>query len=114
MTPERISKLRDALARRQPDLTVVAENMRNTQNIAALVRTCDAVGVLRMHAVADRYVPRHHRVSAGSRKWVPVKRHASVGAVCDELHDQGFQILAAHQSRRTVDFRDVDYTLPTA
>jgi len=53
-------------------------------------------------------------VSAGSRKWVALKRHNSIGAVCDELRDQGFQILAAHQSRHAVDFREVDYTRPSA
>ncbi|MDH3588109.1 MAG: tRNA (guanosine(18)-2'-O)-methyltransferase TrmH [Gammaproteobacteria bacterium] len=114
MTPERFAKLKQVLQRRQPDLTLVAENARNPQNLAALRRTCDAVGVLQMHAVSEQLIRRHHMVAAGSGKWLPLKRHQSMAAVCDELRDQGFQILAAHQSRHAVDFRDVDYTRPSA
>lgn len=114
MTPERFEKLRQVLSRRQPDLTVVAENTRKTRNIAALLRTCDAVGVPQLHAVADREIRRHHMVSAGARKWVQLRRHSSVKAACDELSTAGFRIVAAHQSRHSVDFRQVDYTQPTA
>ena len=90
------------------------ENAHKTRNIAALLRTCDAVGVLRMHAVAQSDIRRHHMVSAGSRKWVPLKRHPTVRGACNALHDQGFRILAAHQSRRAIDFREADYTRPSA
>ena len=51
MTPERIARLRQVLDRRQPDLTVVTDFVHKQRNLSALVRNCDAVGVLRMHAV---------------------------------------------------------------
>ncbi|MDH3647721.1 MAG: tRNA (guanosine(18)-2'-O)-methyltransferase TrmH [Gammaproteobacteria bacterium] len=114
MTPERFQKLNAVLRRRQPDLTLIAENTQKTQNIAALRRTCDAVGVFEMHAISEATIRRHHMVSAGSGKWVPLTRHNSIRAACSALHDQGFHILAAHQSRRAVDFRDIDYTQASA
>ena len=35
MTPERFRKIRAARGRRQPDLTVIADNFRKSRNVAA-------------------------------------------------------------------------------
>lgn len=113
MTPTRFALLRAVLKRRQPDLTLLAENTHKTQNIAALLRTCDAAGVTWMHVVADQPPYRHHRTSGGSRKWVPIIRHASVSSAIGELKKKGFQVLVAHQSRKSIDYRDADYARPT-
>ncbi|NND59186.1 MAG: tRNA (guanosine(18)-2'-O)-methyltransferase TrmH [Gammaproteobacteria bacterium] len=114
MTPQRLAILRRALDRRQPDLTLLAENTQKTHNIAALLRTCDAVGVSELHAVADEPVRRHHMVSAGSHKRVPVIRHASESDALAQLRSNGLRLLAAHLSPSAVDFREVDYTQPCA
>ena len=45
MTPERRAKLTGVLSRRQPNLTVVMENVLDPHNISAVMRTCDAVGI---------------------------------------------------------------------
>ena len=114
MTPERFEKLKSVLARRQPDLTVLMEDVHKTHNIAAIIRTCDAVGVFEAHAVSeDPDLRRHHVIAAGTRKWVPVRTHASLEAAAGELRRQGLRIVAAHLDERAVDYRDLDYTQPT-
>ena len=45
-TKERIEKVRKVLSLRQPDLRVVLEKVKNTHNASAVVRTCDAAGIL--------------------------------------------------------------------
>src|SRR5206468_417810 len=50
-TPTRFHRLRDVLDRRQPDLTVLLENVEVPRNLAAILRSCDAVGALEAHAV---------------------------------------------------------------
>ena len=45
MTEERITRLKNVIAKRQPDLAVVLENVFDPHNISAVMRTCDAVGV---------------------------------------------------------------------
>ncbi|MEJ2521812.1 MAG: tRNA (guanosine(18)-2'-O)-methyltransferase TrmH [Gammaproteobacteria bacterium] len=115
MTPERFAKLRRVMAGRQPDLTILAENVHKSHNIAAIIRTCDAVGILDAHAVSETgEMRRHHMVSGGSRRWVPVHFHPSVRGALDALRGQGFRILAAHQSDTATDYREMDYTAPTA
>ena len=115
MTPERIARLREVLARRQPDLTVVTDYVHKGRNLSAIVRNCDAVGINTMHAMvpADEY--RAFRGTAkGSHQWVNVHRYDSIAEALAPLKQQGFQIVAANLSPRAVDFRDIDYTKPTA
>lgn len=114
MRAERLARLQATLDRRQPDLTLLAENTHKPYNVAALIRTCDAVGVYEMHAVADRPLARHRLTTAGSRKWVRLRRHATLGESCETLRAAGFRLLAAHQSSRATDYRDIDYTQPSA
>ncbi len=115
MTPERFRKLKQVLAARQPDLTVLMENVHKSHNIAAVIRTCDAVGVYGTHAVSDEgEIPRHRGVSGGTRKYVRLTTHRGIVDACDRLRDEGHQILAAHLSDSARDYRQFDYTVPTA
>ena len=115
MTPERFAKLKQVLARRQPDLTVVTDNVHKGHNISAIIRTCDAVGVHRIHAVSpDGAFRRHHMISGGSKKWIHVDFHRDCRTILKQLEEQGFQRLAAHNSDGALDYRKVDYTRPTA
>jgi tRNA (guanosine-2'-O-)-methyltransferase len=115
MTPERFAKLKRVLAARQPDLTVLMENVHKSHNIAAILRTCDAVGVYRANGISEEgEIERHHMVSAGSRKWVDVRLHDHLDAACAALRAEGCQLLAAHLSKDGRDYREFDYTRPTA
>ena len=115
MTPERFQRLTQVLERRQPDLTVLAEDVHKTHNIAALLRTCDAVGIPAMHVVSPGgEFRRHHMVSGGSRKWVQTHLHADLDAAIVELKKLNFQIIAADISEDSEDYRAIDYTGPTA
>lgn len=115
MTPARFRRIRRVLDRRQPDLTVVMENVHKPHNFSAVVRTCDAVGIFRAHAITpDGTLKVADAVAQGTRRWMGVRTHASVLEAFDHLHDGGFQVLAAHLDERAVDFREADYTRPTA
>ncbi len=115
MTPARFAKLKRVLDRRQPDLTVLAENVHKSHNIAAVLRTCDAVGVTELHAVSPGgEFARHRMISGGSRKWLRTHAHADIAAAVRHIKDSSFQIVAAHFSDDAIDYRQVDFTRPTA
>ena len=115
MTPERFEKFKRVLARRQPDLTLLAENVHKPHNISALLRTADAVGIHSIHAVSPGgEIPRHHVVSGGTKKWVGVQLHETIEEATAELKASGHIILAAHVSGSAQDYRTPDYTRPTA
>ena len=112
MTPERYAKIRRALAARQPDLTILHEDLHKTLNLAAIARTCETVGVETIHAVANyRGNPLAGR---GANRWVTRVGHASIEAAAATLRGQGFHILATHLAHDAVDYREIDYTQPTA
>jgi tRNA (guanosine-2'-O-)-methyltransferase len=114
MRPERFHRLVQVLSRRQPDLTVLMEMVNKPHNFSAILRSCDAVGVLEAHVVAtEDAVAIHHATSAGTKKWIAVRKHPSVEVAIAHLRSRGFTVLAAHPSIDAVDYRDADYTRPT-
>ncbi len=115
MTPERYKKLKACLLRRQLTLTVVMENVQKSRNFAAIIRSCDAVGISDAYAITDNgQLPRHHMTAAGAHKWVNIHNHSDISIPLTELRQKGFQILAAHPASNSADFRAADYTRPTA
>jgi len=115
MTPERYLRLRETLDRRQPDLTLITEQVHKPRNVAALVRTADAVGIHEMHMVWPYDHHRHYSGTAmGSDRWVNVNRHESMPSAITQLKNNGYKVYAAHFSDQAIDYREVDYTIPCA
>jgi len=103
------------LNRRQPDLTVFMEQVHMQHNLAAIVRTADAMGINNVHATWDIDSTRISRnVASGSQKWVNVHSHETTQDAIAVLRKQGMQIIATNLSATAIDFREVDYTRPTA
>ncbi len=115
MTAKRFDRLQAVLRQRQPDLTVIMENVHKPHNLSAIVRTCDAVGIFQAHAVStDGDVRQAVNAAKGSQRWVGLRSHRRLEDTLDMARDNGMQVLAAHLADDAVDFRDVDYTRPTA
>lgn len=114
MNPQRYARIREMLARRQPDLTLCMEQVHKSHNISAIIRTADAVGVHEVHAIWPGARMRTvASAAAGSNSWVRVKTHRAIDEAIGQLKAQGMQILATHLTEKAVDFRDIDYTRPT-
>lgn len=115
MNPRRFHRIRSVLERRQPDLTVLLENVHKPHNFSAVVRTADAVGIWEAHAVVpEGGLPLHHLTAGGSKRWVKVRIHPDLDAALEPLREGGFQLLAAHPSAEAIDYREADFTRPTA
>ena len=115
MTPQRYQKLRRVLDSRQPDLTVLLDNVHKPHNFSAILRSCDAVGVYEAHAVwQDPKLRPNHLTSGGTAKWVGIRTHPDITAAVAELRENGFQMVAAHPEGDARDYRELDYTRPTA
>ncbi len=115
MNIDRYNRIQDVLKSRQPDLTLCLEEVHKPNNVSAIIRTADATGVSKIHAVwpTDDMRTLSH-TSAGARNWVEVDTHQTIDAAVSELRKQDMQILVTNLSDTAVDFRDVDYTKPTA
>ncbi|WP_163835344.1 tRNA (guanosine(18)-2'-O)-methyltransferase TrmH [Spartinivicinus ruber] len=115
MTPDRYQKYQQTLNLRQPDLTVLTDQVHKSHNLSAIVRTCDAVGVHEMHVTQPKEGYKDFRGRAcGSQRWVQVNLYEAVESAITQLQQQGYAIYAAHFSEKAVNFRDVDYCKPCA
>ena len=115
MTPERLATIKASLDRRQTDLTVVMENVRKPHNLAAVARTLEAVGGLEIHAITALTSIRLTQLSAGgTKKWIKVIKHPDTDQGLTYLKQQGFQIIATSLSENSKDYREIDYTKPSA
>jgi tRNA (guanosine-2'-O-)-methyltransferase len=95
------------LDRRQPTLTVVLEDVHDPHNASAVLRSCDAVGVLDVHLVyVTEEPPRKsfgRSTSASAAKWIRLHQH-----------EKGFMIAATALEPDSHDFYSLDLTEPTA
>lgn len=115
MTPERKARIEAVAGCRQSDLTVFLERVHKAHNVAAILRTCDAVGVMEAHAVPPTGgIPPLNHTAQGAQRWVKLHRHHDAAAGLKELKARGFRLYAAHFSDQAMDFREPDYTQPTA
>ncbi|YAI81950.1 MAG: tRNA (guanosine(18)-2'-O)-methyltransferase TrmH [cyanobacterium endosymbiont of Rhopalodia sterrenbergii] len=115
MIPKRYHRLRQVLDRRQPDLTVLTEDVHKPHNLSAIIRTCDAVGIFEVHSVnVTAESPTFSQVSQGSEKWIFLNTHSDTKTAINHLKKQKFKIYAAHFSSISLDYRQIDYTQPSA
>lgn len=114
MSPERYARIRHFLSLRQPSLTLCLEQLDKPHNVSAIVRSCDAVGVYEVHAVWDNKPQIRKSTAMGSENWVYTKEHSCIEDAVSHLKQQNMQVLVTNLSDNAVNFREIDYTLPTA
>lgn len=116
-TVRRIERLREVIALRQHDLHVVLENVHDRHNVAAVLRTCDAVGVGTVHLIYtyEKFPKQFSKQSAaGVQKWTNMVQHASVEDCFQALRQAGCRIYATHLSEQAVDLYRLDLAGPVA
>ena len=115
LLPRRFERLKAVLDRRMADLTVLLEHVDKPHNLSAILRSCDAVGVLEAHVVSLKgREPTFNCTAQGSQKWVPLHSHSSSEVVIQQLKERGFRLYGTHLSADAIGYRQCDFTGPTA
>lgn len=75
---------------------VVCADLQDPHNAAAILRTCEALGVLEVWVIEENhpFVP-SPRVTQGAEKWLRIKRFRRADAAFSELRRRGFRMFAA-------------------
>jgi tRNA (guanosine-2'-O-)-methyltransferase len=114
MNPERYHKVYEALRRRQHDLTVLYEDLDKIHNLAAIGRSGETVGVEVLHAVTSEKTRLRGLAGRGANRWITEVSHPTTAEACRYLKNEGFTLVATHLGENAIDYRDFDYTQPTA
>jgi len=115
-TEERIAKVRRVLSLRQPDLRVVLEEVANPHNANAVLRTCDAAGILNVDIIGSSQdpLPINKAITTRADKWLNFHFYPTTKDCLIQLKRQGLKIAATHLGEDAVFYTQVDYTQPTA
>jgi tRNA (guanosine-2'-O-)-methyltransferase len=113
MTPERSERLNNVLAKRQPALTVVLENVSDPHNISAVMRTCDAVGIQDIY-ILNTKIGLHEKwgakSSSSAAKWLTVHQFTDAAECFAALRKRFSKIYTTHLSTDAVGLYELNLT----
>lgn len=94
---QRRQRLRSVIDARLDSVTVLFDSPYDPHNGAAVLRSCDAFGVQRLHVVERRQTFLAAReVARGSQRWVDVLTYPAGPPAITRLAAEGFELVATH------------------
>lgn len=114
----RTMKTATVLEKRQPTLTLVLENINDPHNLSAVLRSCDATGVLEVYTIYNNGQPfpklTAKKSSASADKWIKINNFSSVEECYAALRGEGKKIYTTHLSRESKPIYELNLTEPVA
>lgn len=101
------------------DIYIICDNVLDTYNIGSIFRLADAVAAKCVYLCHQTETPPYHRISkaaVGTEKWVPWEYASTATEAIKSLRlrVKNLRVVAIEQSKKSVDFRKADYSLPVA
>lgn len=113
MTPERQHKLTAVLNKRQPDITVIMENVHDPHNIAAVMRSCDAIGIQDIYIIKPEFPDRKNwgaRSSSSANKWLTVHTFDNTETCMKEVRKHFDRIFTTKLEEDAANLYEMDFT----
>lgn len=114
LTDRRRARIERTVANRTCNITPVFDGPYDLGNVAAVMRTAEAMGYQTMHVVHTQ--PRFKlgkRITQGAEKWLDVFHWQEPAECVRQLKRRGYRICATHlEAAQPID--EVDFTQPTA
>lgn len=110
MSADRLERFKEVVAGRTRHVTIVLENIYQSQNANAVLRTCECLGVQDIHLIESLHKYQVNKdVLRGSNQWLTLhkyRKHTNQVTGCVEhLKSNGYKIIVTspHQDGRTPD-----------
>jgi len=115
LLPRRFERIKSVLNKRMSDLTVLVENVEKPHNLSAIIRSCDAVGVLEAYAVfnKEKFLA-FNSTAQGSQKWVQINQYKKTSEAIKVLKEKGFKLYGTNLNPKSIDYRKCNFEGPTA
>ncbi len=119
VTDVRKERLQEVLGNRTRHITVVLEDLFQTQNISAVMRSCECYGIQDAYIIENRNEFEIHKdISMGADKWLTLHHypHAenNVKQCIDDLHAKGYTVIATLPDEKRTTIHDLPIDRKTA
>lgn len=115
LTPERRQRFDEVWGQRNSCLRLVLENIYQSLNASAIVRTADALGIHHLHIVEDEHPwTINRKISKGALDWLQLENNKSVENTLLSLKSKGFQIAVTDFTPDSISIYDYNPTSPVA
>lgn len=116
ISAERRERIAQVVAQRTYSIVTVCDNLYDTGNMAAVMRSAEAMGIQEFHAISlQRKFKRSARITAGADKWLDFHTWRSRAGCIEHLKERGYRIVATQLSDDCVEIGEIDFTeVPTA
>lgn len=107
------NKINEIVLNRTRHLTVVLEDIFQSQNASAVLRTCDCFGIQDVHIIENKYLYElNPDVELGSAKWLSINKYNTqennTQEALDKLKNQGYKIIATTPHRNDLLISDLE------
>ena len=113
VTSKRLERMEKVLKTRQPDLQIFMDYVYSEHNLAAIVRTADAVNVWKVYYRHQNKIRVNDEIAMKADRWMDIENVEDIEAFYKKIKSEWYQIVASLIDDDTIDFREVDYTKPT-
>ena len=113
LTSSRYEKLRRCAELRTVHFIPMLENIHDTGNINAVMRTAENFGFQQLENIPSLKLKHSTRITRGAEKWVDFRNWKQTRDCLDFYKNQNYQIAATTLTDRSIDFKQLDYSLPT-
>lgn len=97
--PRRLERMRTVISGRTSKTVAVLEGLTDPHNTSAILRSCDAFGIQRVHVVeTDQSLKTSRTVSKGAERWLTLDKYSDPTRCFERVRDQGFQLWVASMS----------------
>ena len=119
VTDERKERLLSVLDNRTRHIAVVLEDLYQTQNISAVMRSCECYGIQDAYIVENRNTFEIHKdISMGADKWLTLHHYPhsehNVKQCIDDLHARGYTVIATLPDEKRTTIMDLPVERKTA
>ena len=97
LLPPRKERIDRVVAQRTRTVTVVLDRLEDSFNMAAVLRTCEGMGLQDVHVIRNPEAPfsPNARVTQGCDKWLDLFRYDTFAACSAALKARGFRVLVS-------------------
>ena len=109
LTPHRLQRVIDVAAGRLQGISVVMENIADTHNASAVLRTCEGLGIDTLHVVEQpNKWEKNKAIARSADDWITVRKHQGLARCLGDLSGEGFTLYAADVGPGCVSVSDID------